>query len=373
MRTTALVFLLALISGCATRVPPSGTSADPRERLRVEGDEVRIRSGVDPLTGLDGYDSLDLFDLGLAAFGRAEYGIARALYGRLVREFPEDPSVPRAHWNYALAAERQGAPEDAIVHLEAYLDAIEATEPTQAVEGRLHLAKVLQRIGDFEGSGEHLEMLIRRSDLPRMLRWEVRAHAARAWTQAGRYEAAQWELEAVRGDIRRQARRENARYPYHAAMVWYFAGELYRLQGERRAITSTDDVEAVRRVLDGKAGDLLEARHHYKRALQVGRAEWSGPSAKAIGGMMEHFRLALLTAPEPTDLQPDALAVYRELVEERTRQFLEKAAEDYAWVLRDSERLLIPTRWVEAIRQSLEHCRAALEQQASKAVAEESP
>ncbi len=367
----ALVVLLALsVAGCAARRPV--TAAAPRPMQVVVGEDVRIRAGGDPLTGLDGYDSRDLFEQGLAAFERAEFGIARVLYARLVAEFPDDPSVPRAHWNYALAAEQQGSPLDGVPHLLTYIAAIEADEPKEAAEGRLHLAKVLQRAGDFEGSLVHLEQLLRRADLETTLGWEVRAHTARGWTEVGRYKEAEWGLEGVRGDIRRRSRREGVRYPYHAAMVWYFAGELYRVQGERRQIGSTDDVEVVREVLNGKADDLLEARHHYKRALQVGRAEWSGPSAKAIGGMMEHFRLALLTAPEPTDLAPDARQVYRELVEQRTRQFLEKAAEDYAWVLRDAERLLIPQPWVEAIRVSLEHCRAALEQ-APKVVAAESP
>ncbi len=371
-RASLLVLVGVVLSGCAARAPVTTRAAEPRTMRVVEGDDLRIRAGSDPVTGLDGYDSRDLFEQGLAAFARDEFGIARVLFARLIKEFPDDPSVPRAHWNYALAAEHQGDAMDGIGHLEAYLAAIEAEEPKEAAEGRLHLAKVLQREGRFEASAPHLERLLRRPDLETTLRWEVRAHTARAWTEVGRYKEAEWELEAVRGDVRRRSRREGVRYPYYAAMVWYFAGELYRVQGERRAITSTDDVDAVREVLNGKADDLLEARHHYKRALQVGRPEWSGPSAKAIGGMMEHFRLALLTAPEPSDLEPDALEVYRELVEQRTRQFLEKAAEDYAWVLRDAERLLIPRPWVESIRLALEHCRAALEQ-APRVVAAESP
>jgi tetratricopeptide (TPR) repeat protein len=374
MRFSMILPLVALLGfGCAARQVGPSSAAEPRERERIEGDEVRIRAGGDPLTGLDGYDSRDLFELGLEAFGREEYGISRVLFARLIAEFPSDSSVPRAHWNYALAAEHQGAALDGVAHIEAYMDAIQDSEPKEAAGARLHLAQVLQREGDFAASLPHLELLLTRSDIDRVMRWEVRAHAARAWTEEGKYKEAEWELEAVRGDVRRRSRTEGVSYPFHAAMVWYFAGELYRIQGERRQIGSTDDVEAVREVLNGKADDMLEARHHYKRALQVGREEWSGPAAKAIGGMMEHFRLALLTAPEPTDLAPDALAVYRELVEERTRQFLEKAAEDYAWVLRDSQRLLIPDRWVEEIRLSLEHCRAALEQSSFANVAAESP
>lgn len=371
LRPLLIVLSLTVLGACAARQPTSSNSGE-RSTIRVVGSDVRIRAGGDTLTGLDGYDSQDLFEQGLGAYERGEFGIARVLFARLIREFSEDPSVPRAHWNYALAAERQGDALDGVPHLEAFIAAITESEPIEAIEARLHLAKTLQGEGDFAGSLGHLEQLLRRADVETTVRWEIRAHTARAWMEVSRYNEAQWELEAVRGDIRRRSRREGVRHPYHAAMVWYFAGELYRLQGQRAKITSTNDVEAVRSVLDGKANDLLEARHHYKRALQVGRAEWSGPSAKAIGGMMEHFRLSLLTAPEPTDLSPEALAVYRELVEERTRQFLEKAAEDYAWVVRDAERLLIPDRWVEEIRRSLARCRAALEQ-SPEAVAAESP
>ena len=369
----ALCLVAALLGGCAARQLGPSEAREPRPLQRVESEELRIRAGEDPVTGLDGYDARDLFELGLAAFGREEFGIARVLFARLVAEFPDDASIPRAHWNYALAAEAQGLPRDGVPHIETYLLAIEDTHPADAAAARLHLARVLQSEGDFAGSRPHLEELVSRSGLDRVVRWEARAHLARAWTEDGRYKEAQWELEAVRGDVHRRSRSEGVRYPYHAAMVWFFAGELFRIQGERTTIGNTDDVEVVRAALNGKADDLLEARHHYKRALQVGREEWSGPSAKAIGGMMEHFRLALLTAPEPTDLEADALEVYRELVEQRTRQFLEKAAEDYAWVLRDSERLLIPERWVETIRLSLEHCRAALEQSAPQAVVAGAP
>jgi hypothetical protein len=121
-----------------------------------------------------------------------------------------------------------------------------------------------------------------------------------------------------------------------------------------------EDLDLLDRRLGEKAGYLLEARHHLKRSLLHRVSVWSGPAALALGAVYEDFRADLLAAPRPDSLDEEAGEVYDEVLADRTRQFLEKAAVDYREVLRLAESLLLEQAWVDAIQDALDRCEREL-------------
>src|SRR5688500_18230731 len=75
---------LLLVTGCATA---GQQASDVKPLLKME--PILIRSQTDPLTGLDGYDALQLLDLGNQLYERSEPDQAVAVYDRLLETFTD--------------------------------------------------------------------------------------------------------------------------------------------------------------------------------------------------------------------------------------------------------------------------------------------
>ena len=176
----------------------------------------------------------------------------------------------------------------------------------------------------------------------------------------GEFTIAESILDGVRREIRRHTLQERERHPYPAAMVWVMAGDLYRLRATQESVAMVDDVPALDRALQEKAQLLLEARQHYKRALRHRVPAWSGAAAYGLGVVYEDFRDDLLSAPVPEEFDEEHATVYAQLLEQRTRAFLEKAASDYREVLGMADRLELEPAWVDIVQGALIRCEEQL-------------
>ena len=357
-RVPLLLIALLLTAGCA-HVQPTGSVRGLRPPVSFE--PIRILDGTDPLTGLEAYDGDDLFALGYQAFDEGDHERAAALYERMLVEFPEHPDCTPATWNLALSHEKLGRLADAAAGLSAYAQLVVEADPTDAARARVRQAGLLQHAERWLESGEALASIPADSELPPEQVWEVEILAAMVDAAAGGHDDAEDELDRIRRDIKRTTRKLGERFPYQSAMVWYAAGQLYRMRASAVLLEQADDVAALDQDLGRKAGYLLEARQHLKRSLRHGVSAWSGPAAFALGAVYEDFRADLLAAPRPTGLSSEAGAVYDELLAERTRQFLEKAAVDYREVLSLSQLLRLEDAWIDVIQEALDRCEAELE------------
>jgi len=368
LRRWALLLLLLLLSnwsvGCAHRTgqggprlqsPPTGGS--PGLTL----DAIRIRAGEDRLTGLAGYDADDLFRLGFEAFEAADFELSGLLYDRLLLEFPEHSNALPARFNLAMAREKEGSLHSAIDHLQRYIDQVSKERAQDAAESRVRLASWLQRSDRYEESREPLRLAMEEPSLDRPERWEARILSVMLLGYDGEFERASVRLHSISRDMRQSTRRLGERFPYQSAMLWYHAGALYRLRAASISLDAVDQLELLKSNLDEKARSLLEARQHFKRCLKHLIAEWSGPSALALGAVYEDFRRDLLAAPVPTDLDDEQAVVYRELLSDRTLRFLEKAASDYREVLRSANRFQLEPSWVAEVDRALQRCEQELD------------
>jgi tetratricopeptide (TPR) repeat protein len=361
-RSAPLLILLALVittSGCAhmrTHLPtPEGDPKPP-----VFADPMRIVGGEDPLTGLDGYDADDLFRLGYEAFEVGDLARAVALYERLLDEFPEHRDCTPATWNLALGREKLGDIPGAIDAYAAYAVGVEEASPLEAGQARIRQATLLQHLGLFVESKSPLALAEPVEELEPHERWEIRILQAMALADEGDFDHAEIDLNRVRREIRRTTLREGELFPYQSAMVWFEAGQLYRMRSTAIGLEEVDDLAVLDAELGEKARLLLEARQHFKRSLTHRVAAWSGPAALALGAVYEDFRADLLSAPRPSELSDEAAEVYDDLLERQTRQFLEKAAVDYREVLRLGTILRLEAAWVEAVEDALHRCEEEL-------------
>jgi hypothetical protein len=371
---SAVSVLIALAAAC---VPPrhSGNAGPARVLL---GESVHVRSGApDPLLGSSVYSARDLFDAALSRHQQGEHGLARTLWARLVREFPADPLAVLARYDGAVAAEAMGDQEGAASLWLDYALAIDTTEPAGAAEARLDAARnvfaadreaeLAAAPGGRIGSGAGL--LAARVPLEEALvsglldedeRWEARALAARVSARLGDFDAALDKLDDVSRDVRRAAARDGARYGESSAMAWFHAGAVFRERAAALPLRSVDDLEVAKAWLDGKAADLLEARRCWKRVLQHRLPAWSGPASAMLARINEEFRVALLRADVPSGLDEESRAIYVDLLEQNTRAFLEKALDDYRWLVRDAPDLGIEEPFRGALAGELARIEEAL-------------
>jgi tetratricopeptide (TPR) repeat protein len=336
-------------------------TAPQARRLVIEPDALAIHAGDDPLTGLDAYDARDLFRLAWEAYERSQPGRARALYERLLAEFPGHELAAPSYWNLALCAEAQGDFDAAQDALGVHASQVESRDAVEAAESRIRRALLLQRLGRFADSVPDLDSAAAVESLAEPERWEARIlrELARGVVD-GSWDFAEERLDSIRREIRRRSAETGERYPYPSAMLWNQSGELFRLHARSLRIDAVDDLATLDGLIGEKATLLLEARQCYKRSLAHRVAAWSGPSSLALGSTYEDFRADLLSAPRPAELSAEAGEVYDRMLRERTRQFLEAAVADYRAVLRSRESLLLEDAWVLAVSDALARCEAEL-------------
>ena len=360
--TLPLMFALALALvsvGCAHTRSPVPTSSLPK--VPVSFEPIRIVTETDDLIGLEAYDGDDLFALAFQAFDEQDFHRAVRIYDVMLEQFPGHPGCVPARFNRALGLEKLGRLGEGADGFAEYAALVVDGAPFDAAEAWIREATLRQHLDDYPGSvgpiaaAQELDI-----ELDPAEGWQLRILAAMVGGNEGSFESSEFALNRIRRELRRATLQQNERFPYTSAMVWYAAGELYRMRARAVSLEVVDDVELLDRRLGEKAGLLLEARQHLKRSLVHRMSVWSGPSALALGAVYEDFREDLLAAPRPAGLDDEAGRVYDELLADRTRQFLEKAAVDYREVLRLSESLRLEQAWVEAIQQALDRCEAEL-------------
>ncbi|MCO4770317.1 MAG: tetratricopeptide repeat protein [Deltaproteobacteria bacterium] len=376
-RLPLLLLLLVAASGCVRQAPTrtSGTLEPPRPRptRTVAGGETRIQSDLDPMLDLAVYDAQDLFEYGVATLEAENPGLARVAFARLLQEFPASPLAIAARYNLALAAERQGRLGDAADLYLEYVAVIEGTEPEEATGLVLHAGLLRWQGGDHPGSVVALRRALGSSTLDITERWEGRAILARIAGLGGDWAFAERELDSVRRGIRRYTRTTREVVPWSSAMVWFHAAEMYRDRAKAQRLLDVDDLPAARRWLDTTAGWFLESRRCHKRVLEHRHPEWSGRAALALGSINEEFRGSMLAADTPTSLDAEATVVYLGLLREQTRAFLEKAVEDYRWLLMDAHDLRVEGDALDQLRHALRRVEEQLETPDARALAPLAP
>ncbi len=339
----------------------SGAARAPRPTRTIEGGETRIQAQPDVMLELSVYDAQDLHEYGLAALGDGNAGLARVAFARLLSEFPASPLALPARYNLALAAERQGRTLDAAGLYLEYVVALAGSRPDEEAELQLHAGRLRWEAGDLPGAVVPLSRAAASDVLDVEARWLARALLARIAGRGGDWRSAEGGLDGVRRAIRRYTRTTHELVPWSSAMVWFHAAELYRDRARAQRLLDVDDLAAARRWLDDTASWFLESRRCHKRVLEHRHPDWSGRAALALGQINEDFRAAMLAADTPTGLGPEGTETYLRLLDEQTRAFLEKAVEDYRWLVMDSKDLRIEGEDLAELQRALRRVEAQLE------------
>ena len=338
--TRSLLLLALLASGCATArgVPPSAESAptkpvdqapaaDLPPRLEFPPDDVKV-SRLD--LELAGKNDEELFAIGTAAYGAADYGRAAAAFARLADLFPGSRHEAAALFDAGLAYERQ---DEWRLALERFRTLERKYEGPDAIEASFRMAECQYHLHELADARATLDALAARTDLAAGDRVRALAQRGIVELEDGKVEDAEKSLRLALSTYR--AASEDERLDEHfAAQAQYYLGEVYREWFRALPLDpSKGDDEALQRDLEQKAEMLLSAQGHYLRAIRMGNDRWAVASGFRIGELYDELRSQLLDAPLPPGFDEEHQAAYRSELRRRVRVLATKAIVAYEQTL----------------------------------------
>jgi tetratricopeptide (TPR) repeat protein len=307
---------------------------------------------------LEGKNDEELFALGTAAFGAADYARAAAAFARLADLFPRSRHEPAALFDAGLAYERL---EEWRLALERFRALSQRYEGPDAIEAAFRVAECHYHLHELADARATLDELVRREGLPPGERIRALAQRGVVELEEGKPEDAEKSLRLAVSEFRAAGDAERLD-EYYAAQAQYYLGEVYR--GWFRALPldpSKGDEAALQRDLEQKAEMLLSAQGHYLRAIRMGNDRWAVASGFRIGELYDALRSDLLDAPLPPGMDEEHALAYRAELRRRVRVLAAKAITAYEQTLARAARSGVDDlRFLSDAQGSLDRLKAAL-------------
>jgi tetratricopeptide (TPR) repeat protein len=357
---TATATLLLLASACATspratKPVDQAPAADLPPRLEFPPDEVKV-SRLD--LELEGKNDEELFAIGTATYGAADYRRAAAAFARLADLFPRSRHEAAALFNAGLAYERM---DEWRLALERFRTLERKYEGPDALEAAFRVAECQYHLRELADARSVLDGLARREDLSPGDRVRALAQRGIVELEQGKPDDAERSLRLALSAY--QTASEEERLDDHfAAQAQYYLGEVYREWFRALALDpSKTDEAALQRDLEHKAEMLLSAQGHYLRAIRMGNDRWAVASGFRIGELYDELRMQLLDAALPPGLDDEHAAAYRSELRRRVRVLATKAITAYEQTLARAARSgVADLEFLSDARGALERLKAAL-------------
>ncbi len=336
------------VVACHTAPP---VEAGPRLQL----DGAVVRTTPDPLTQLTSYDPPLLFHLAVQAEEQGQPERARALYERLIAEFPASPFVTACHFNLGLLLEQQQAFAEAMRHYGVII----AAEPPHGTSSRrvwldahFRRASCASRVGDAWAAVVAFDAVLDQPWVDESDRLEAMVGKGIALQQAAEPAAAELVLsQALRlfVSLGQAGRLEDRGLAFRAA---YELGEISR--AEFAALPLALDEPALVAQLERKCELLLTAQSRYLRAIRFGDAHTAAVAGLRLGSLYETLYDQIVTLQPPADFDAEARAVYETELRRRVHVLVEKALVAYERSLAVGRRAPDAGEWVARLEAAVE-------------------
>lgn len=374
----ALAAAVALPAGCATTAPQTQS---------IAGTEMRVVAEPIGPDGLEVYDAETLFLRALDLLEGEAWSDAAGYFERLIREFPDDRRVVLAHYNLAVAYIHLERGDEAVAAVDKYLALLPETAHKDRLDGRFKRGQALAVAKRYDEVALHFDELLG-EELDVEDRIEALVDAGVGHYMLGkddpegphRYTAEYRFLEARR--LYRQAS-ERARLDvsFFVAQAAFYLAELARLEFSELELTfpTADEIDKAQAAaaksgdkaevtlekllgeqLEEKCQKLLRAQYAYLRTIREGHAGWASASGYNVGQMYEELHDEMVNLPAPSDLSPEAAALYRKMVRKKVMILLEKAQKTWATTAEMVTRTGAESEWSVRTRESLERIRQKL-------------
>jgi tetratricopeptide (TPR) repeat protein len=367
VRWPALLFLTA----CAT------TGQTPEERPLVKMEPILIRSQPDPLTGLDGYDAVQLLDLGNQLYERNEADKAIQVYEKLLTTFPDSEHVPSALYNEGLAYEKLAELEKAVGCYRAILENHDKSKSFS--DAYFRIAFVYGKLERWKEVADTFWQIRQTLTLNTLDEIEARVGQGVGMFMLEDHATAEREFMGALRFYEEHKKEEYLPVDYWIGQARFYLGEIYAREFESKKLSepNVDEdewAEMMGKELEEKCELLLRAQNNFIRAIRVGHTGWATASGFRIGSLYEKLYDDLLEVPVPPSLSEEGKKFYLDELRKKVSVLVMKAIQVYERSLEMAQRVGEENEWVKRTSASLERMKSlALAQLDEDGKAEEAP
>lgn len=360
-RYVSALLVVSAFSGCATSRGGAGEARSEPVRYDMEPVEITAtREGAE--VTVDAYDAQELFERASQAYAEKRFDDALGHYRRLMKSFASSAQAKAAQYNLGLVRQDQGQWAEAAAEFRRFIDA--HPESPDVKDAYFQLGISLAEAKQWLPSEQVFVTLIERKDLTADDRVEALTRRAVARYNLDDLDTAEYVLREVFFFKRRLevTNEERLDTDYFLALAQLMLGEISHKRSN--AVPLRWPESQMKKDLEEKARQLLEARRRYIDAVRYGNARIASMAAFQIGTLFQEFYDAVMAVPEPTDLGGDdkleQRSVYRDELRDRLRIVLEKALRGHEHNLELFERLGVETEWVTKSREAIDKLRSLL-------------
>jgi tetratricopeptide (TPR) repeat protein len=292
------------------------------------------------------YDARELFDAANEALLDGRVDEALRTYDELVEDFADSDLVAPALYNAGLAHERKGEFDAAIAR---YRIMVRGEAPSRdLIDGFIRMGAVMAELERWSDAVVVFEELLARDDLGPADRIQALSRLGYVLVGSKDYVGAEQVLRSGLAYHEQISAETELLDTYYVAMCQYYLAQIPHRQFTAIPIRLPD--KQTKRDMEAKADRLLIAHDRYLKTVEVGNVYWATASGYQIAAMQKEMWDALVIAPIPPRLGPEAADFYVKEVHRLSRQFLEKATDTHQRNVEMADRLGTSTTWTEASR-----------------------
>lgn len=313
---------------------------------------------------VDAYDAEELFDRASQAYSQKRLDEAFANYQQLLKSFAQSPQAKAAKYNLGLVLQDKGEWAKAAAQFKTFIEAYADTP--DAKDAYFQMGISLAEAKEWAGSEQVFISLADRKDLTADDRVEALTRRAVARFNLEDLDTAESILKEVFFYKRRleTTNEERLETDYFLALAQLMLGEISHKRSNAVGLRWPES--QMKKDLEEKAKQLLEARRRYIDAVRYGNARIASMAAYQIGMLFQEFYDQVMAVPPPQELgaarQTEERGVYKEELRAKLRIVLEKALRGHEHNIELFERLGVETEWVTKSRSAIDRLRQLLEQ-----------
>jgi len=349
-----------LIGACGTA--PVQPRPSP-EVTHFDMEPVQITaSKKDGKLSVDAYDAQELFERATTAYSEKRLDDAFANYKTLLDSFASSPQAKAAQYNLGLVYQDKLEWAKAATQFKSFIES--HTESPDVKDAFFQMGVSLAEAKDWPASEQAFLAILDRKDLSADDRVEALTRRAVARFNLDDLDTAEFVLKEVFFFKRRleTTNEERLETDYFLALAQLMLGEISHKRSNAVVLRWPED--QMKKDLEAKAMQLLEARRRYIDAVRYGNPRIASMSAFQIGMLFQEFYDSVMAVPAPKELgsasQGESRDVYREELRLKLRIVLEKALRGHEHNIELFERLGVETEWVTKSRVAIERLRNLL-------------
>src|SRR5688572_29891664 len=322
---------------------------------------ILIRSQTDPLTGLDGYDALQLLDLGNQLYERNEPDKAVAVYERLLETFADSEHVPAAIYNKGLALEKLAEFDKA---LGCYQSIVEKHQESKSYrDAYFRIALMHGKLERWKDVADTFWQIRQLGDLSTMDELEARVGQGVGMFMQNDFATAESEFNGALRFYDSHKSEEYLPADYWIGQARFYLGEIYAREFESKKLSEPDLnedqwAEMMGKELEEKCELLLRAQNNFIRAIRIGHTGWATAAGFRIGSLYEKLYDDLLKVPVPPSLSDDGKKFYLDELRKKVSVLVMKAIMVYERSLEMAQRVGEQNEWVKRTSESLERMKS---------------